>query len=301
MRPEELLEEAAALLEKRGPAPVVDASRLLVVGDTHGFPEVSRWALGLAEEEGVEHVIFLGDYVDRGPGGVENLELLAERLLSEPERLTLLRGNHEDYEMNLSYGFAREARRKRGPSYIRVLEERFYPCLPLAARAGGVVFVHGGVPCRRCRDEPEEPIGLWEGWAAEELASLHCRLRSTYTGSSLARHLMWNDPRPGLEWFEPSPRGPGVYLYGWRAWRGFLEANQAEVLVRGHEVADAARIDSRTGSVEGPPSGWEVSLDRLRGRVVTVFSSLYHGMGAGALLLDLRERVARLYRYPRSL
>ncbi len=302
MRPEELLREAAEKLRGLGPTPVIEAKRLLVLGDTHGYPEVTRWALELADEEAVEAIVLLGDYVDRGPGGVENLELVAEELLARgPRRLLPLRGNHEDLEMNMNYGFYRQAIRKRGPEYIRVLEEKFYPCLPLAAKAGPLVLLHGGIPCSECTRKPEPPATLWEPGSPwrRELEERWCRLRSTYTGSRVARHLLWNDPNPRIEWFEPNVRGPDTHLYGWRAWQSFLEANQAQLLIRGHEVSDAGRLDRPGERLEGLPDGWREGLDELRGSVVTVFSSLYHGMGAGAAIVDLREGMVELRRYPR--
>ena len=111
--PFSLLEEAAQKLSRQPALLGIEAERLLVVGDTHGFPEVSEWALRLAGEEGVDAVVFLGDYVDRGPRGVENLELVLGAFL-ERDDVYVLRGNHEDPSMNLSYGFADEAYEKRG-------------------------------------------------------------------------------------------------------------------------------------------------------------------------------------------
>ena len=296
--PVELLLGAAERFTGVGPVVELEASRVLLVGDTHGYPEVSTWALGLAERLGVDWKVFIGDYVDRGPRGVENLEMLVERSLQD-ERLLLLRGNHESLLMNSYYGFAEEAIAKRGRDYLRVAE-RLYRSLPLVAIINGsVMVVHGGIPCRRCRSEPEEPYRIGEirgslegSWDTPEMDD---------PSNPVAMQLLWNDPRGSIDWFLPSPRGPGTYLYGRRAWTGFLEANRLSFIVRGHERSDAAHLWRRDGRRETFPRGgsvWRLSLDELGGGVVTVFSSLYHGMGAGALLLDLEEGVATVYRYP---
>uniref|UniRef100_A0A1I7UP68 Serine/threonine-protein phosphatase n=1 Tax=Caenorhabditis tropicalis TaxID=1561998 RepID=A0A1I7UP68_9PELO len=59
--------------------------------------------------------IFLGDYVDRGPSSLRCLELLAYlRILFGPEKIRLLRGNHETQPINASHGFKKECIRLYG-------------------------------------------------------------------------------------------------------------------------------------------------------------------------------------------
>ncbi|KSW11545.1 hypothetical protein CF15_01530 [Pyrodictium occultum] len=290
------MEDAAGLLASRGPVVEVEAGRILVVGDTHGYPEVSEWALRLADKHGAEAVVFLGDYVDRGPWSVENLELLLERMLAEPGRLLLLRGNHESLEMNRYYGFLEEYYSKLGPGRLAPLR-RLYSCLPYAARSRGVLLLHGGVPCRECSGGPEEPVSLEE--LAERLSRLHCRPELDEWSDSLAAQLLWNDPRGDLEWFAPSIRGPGVYYYGRLAWTSFLRANGLSLLVRAHEAVDAHAVWTREGRLlKGVGHGERMGMRELEGSVVTVFSSLYHGAGAGALLIDQEGEFLEFLRYP---
>jgi len=289
-----LLEEAARRLAERPALLRLGAERLLVVGDTHGYPEVSSWALGLADEEGVDAVVFLGDYVDRGPRGVENLETVLRALL-ERDDVYLLRGNHEDPGMNLSYGFAEEAYEKRGENYFGAASI-VYVAMPVAAVAGPLFLVHGGVPCRKCSLSPEDPLLLDEiGERAEKMRSSD-EAFYPLEADPIVGQLLWNDPRGTIDWFLPGPRGPGTYLYGKQAWRSFLEANGLETIIRGHEAVDGVHAWLASGEQRGLED--ETSLESLRGGVVTVFSSLYHGKRAAVLLIDLGEGVLKPIYYP---
>lgn len=57
------------------------------------------------------YMIFLGDYVDRGDDNIGTLEVLFRLKTENPERVFLLRGNHEDTKIASSYGFLDEWRR----------------------------------------------------------------------------------------------------------------------------------------------------------------------------------------------
>lgn len=96
------------------------------------------------------HLVFLGDYVDRGKYGVPVLYLLATLRMENPDQVHLVRGNHEYVETNLLY---REYDLDLWQQFLMPDEERevlsnFYETMPLciyvSEEAGEYVqFTHG--------------------------------------------------------------------------------------------------------------------------------------------------------------
>jgi len=74
------------------------AHRSFAIGDIHGDLAALRCLLGrLPTLDAQDTLIFLGDYVDRGPDSAEVVDLLRVELpRSTPARVVCLRGNHED-------------------------------------------------------------------------------------------------------------------------------------------------------------------------------------------------------------
>ncbi|MFD1730957.1 metallophosphoesterase [Deinococcus malanensis] len=81
-------------------------SELWVVGDVHGAYDKLRYMLraaGLIDAEGSwtgrdAHLVFLGDYLDRGPDGAGVVHLVRALEAQAPQdggRVTALLGNHE--------------------------------------------------------------------------------------------------------------------------------------------------------------------------------------------------------------
>lgn len=65
-----------------------------IVGDIHGDAHRLSHALHLLLPRDL-HVVFVGDYVNRGPDSRSVLEQLLEARATAGDRLTLLRGNHD--------------------------------------------------------------------------------------------------------------------------------------------------------------------------------------------------------------
>lgn len=101
------------------------------------------------------YMLFLGDYVDRGFYGLEVIYTIMRLKIENPEQVFLIRGNHEDLNINNKYGFAEEIRTKFSQDSDKAMDQiqQFYSSLPVALYAGSpenqscnyVQCCHGGM------------------------------------------------------------------------------------------------------------------------------------------------------------
>lgn len=77
-----------------------DGARLFAIGDIHGCPNELKVLLDAIAPEVGDTVVFIGDYVDRGPSSREVIEQLLEFENCGAD-VVFLKGNHED--MMLSF------------------------------------------------------------------------------------------------------------------------------------------------------------------------------------------------------
>lgn len=116
-----------------------------VIGDIHAqFQDLNR-LFDLIGRVPQEKMLFLGDYVDRGPQGIEVLVLLFTLKLRYRNCIYILRGNHETASVNKIYGFYNECAMKYGVG----LWWDFQACFNRIPMAGliskKVLCMHGGL------------------------------------------------------------------------------------------------------------------------------------------------------------
>jgi diadenosine tetraphosphatase ApaH/serine/threonine PP2A family protein phosphatase len=246
-----LLEHAMQLFAQE-PNVVLVPIPAVLVGDVHGqIQDLKERILASGGPLGNTAYLFLGDYVDRGDASLHCIALLAAAKILFPDKVFLIRGNHESRNTNGCYGFLNECHQKfprqdsddddDGPNKTRTspqrrvgdgllafglgphplwdLSNKMFDQLPIAAVVGEAIFcVHGGLSPR-----------------ANHLAQIvACRRhRDVSTGGILA-DLTWSDPCTGMEGFSPNHRGCGQ-LFGEDATRDFLESSGLTMICRAHQ------------------------------------------------------------------
>ncbi len=201
-----------------------DLSKVVVIGDLHGDLFTLLKILTKVDLERYS-IIFLGDYIDRGRYQIELLNLLLFLKEMYPDRILLLKGNHEfvykidvyphDFPIRLSEIF-------KGFSKIYKELLELFKCLPFFFNLHNFFLVHGGIPIN-----PEE-IELNELDESEEI------------------QFLWNDPFEGKGFF-PSPRGIG-FLFGKDITERFCKKFGFKLIVRSHEPCNAFK-ENHNGKV----------------------------------------------------
>lgn len=177
--------------------------------------------------------LFLGDFVDRGFYSVESFLLLLALKVRYPDRMTLIRGNHESRQITASYGFYDECMRKYGTSVVWRTCCDVFDYLSLAALVGGpggVFCVHGGLSPKIKK--------------INEIRSIDRKQEVPHDGAMC--DLLWSDPDDTLiapaenlededaQW-GVSPRGAG-YLFGGGPVAQFNRLNDTTLIARAHQL-----------------------------------------------------------------
>merc|ERR1711991_534165 len=89
-------------------------SPVTVCGDVHGQFYDLRELFKVGGDCPETNYLFLGDFVDRGFYSVETFLLLLALKVRYPDRMFLIRGNHESRQITQVYGFYDECLRKFG-------------------------------------------------------------------------------------------------------------------------------------------------------------------------------------------
>jgi len=194
---------------------------LQIVGDIHGqYYDLLR----LLDFRGLPpdaRYLFLGDYVDRGPNGLECMFLLMALKIKHPDQIWLLRGNHECAAINRIYGFYDECKRRYSVKLWKQFQELFN-ALPLAAIVENKIFcIHGGLS-----PDMDTP---------EDLSRVKRPIDVPDTG--LLCDTLWSDPDKDIVGWAENDRGVS-YTFGTDVVAQFLEKNALDLIVRAHQVVE---------------------------------------------------------------
>ena len=193
---------------------------ITVCGDIHGQFDDLLEIFDVGGEVPETNYIFLGDFVDRGYNSVETFIYLLTLKIKYPERITLLRGNHESRQITQAYGFYEECQRKYGSVNVWRMCTDIFDLFQLAAVIENKVFcVHGGL-------SPNVDT-------IDDIRKLNRKQEVPRDGPM--SDILWSDPDNDVKSFGFSPRGAG-YLFGEDDVKKFNHENNIELIARAHQL-----------------------------------------------------------------
>ncbi|KAL8869312.1 MAG: hypothetical protein Q9174_004367, partial [Haloplaca sp. 1 TL-2023] len=113
----DLCHKARELLIEEGNVVQVDAP-VTICGDIHGQFHDLMELFRVGGDIPDTNYLFMGDFVDRGFYSLESFLLLLCLKVRYPDRITLIRGNHESRQITTVYGFYDECQRKYGSANV---------------------------------------------------------------------------------------------------------------------------------------------------------------------------------------
>jgi len=202
----------------------------VILGDIHGDLQTLENILiktnvveRLYEHEDF-YLICLGDFIDRGPKQVEVIICLLNLMNLYPNRVILLRGNHEGPKdiQAIPHEFPNVLRNiygKKGVQYYQEFQNIFENMYVAAIIKEKALLLHGGIPL--------------EAKNLDDIAYAHIY----HPEKDFLTEILWNDllDTPG---YRKSTRGVGNVV-GPDIIEQFLNKIGVDILIRGHESRDA--------------------------------------------------------------
>jgi len=244
----ELCNKAQDIIEKQPMLVRVDTP-CKVFGDIHGqYSDLMRffdlWGgpcnpeEGKLNEEDNYNYVFLGDYVDRGNHSLETICLLLSLKVKFPNKIVLLRGNHEDRWINSGFGFLDECEQRlqensEVPESVFNKINNLFEYLPLGCLIENIILcLHGGIGSSLKKLEQIENI-------PRPLEVVH---EVQTPAEKLVVDILWSDPTDsdndlGVQANHVrDPHGTGnIVKFGPDVVKDFLQRNKIDKIIRAHE------------------------------------------------------------------
>ena len=214
-----LCKKAMEILMEEANVQRVDAP-VTICGDIHGQFHDLRELFEVGGECPDTNYLFMGDFVDRGYYSVETFLLLLALKVRYPDRVTLIRGNHESRQITQVYGFYDECLRKYGSVNVWRYCTEIFDYLSLSALVENEVFcVHGGL-------SPQLET-------LDQIRTLDRKQEVPHEGPMC--DLLWSDPENIEGDWGMSSRGAG-FLFGPNPVAAFNHTNGVELICRAHQL-----------------------------------------------------------------
>jgi serine/threonine-protein phosphatase PP1 catalytic subunit len=228
-------------------------SPINICGDVHGqFYDLLR-LFNYGGEPPKANYLFLGDYVDRGKNSLETIVLLLCYKIKYPENFFMLRGNHESDNINKTYGFYDECKRRCNVKLWKKFNDLFNIFPITAIIKDKILCMHGGLSPDLLNFDLLKKI-----------------VRPTEVpDSGLLCDLLWSDPGENIDSWGENERGVS-YTFSEKIVEEFLDKYDLDLICRAHQVVE---------------NGYEFFANR---QLVTIFSAPnYCGEfdNAGAMML----------------
>ncbi|EGR52048.1 serine/threonine phosphatase, partial [Trichoderma reesei QM6a] len=225
----ELCHRARELLIEEGNVVTVTAP-VTICGDIHGQFHDLMELFRVGGDVPDTNYLFMGDFVDRGFYSLESFLLLLCLKVRYPDRMTLIRGNHESRQITTVYGFYDECLRKYGSANVwryccDVFDYLALGAIVLGASStlvgnptGAILCVHGGL----------SPLVD----TVDKIRLIDRKQEVPHEGAMC--DLLWSDPDE-IDGWGLSPRGAG-FLFGADIVKVFNHRNDLSLIARAHQL-----------------------------------------------------------------